>query len=262
MEMDAAEAGKPQGQAAPPDPTLAQPPARRHVPAVVALPDYLVRHYRWAYLWRAAVWFFDHQPIINTVLFGNYRRIMNATLRLLQPARAGRTLQLGAVYGTLVPELAGRLDDLHIIDVAAIQLAATERKLRAAGLRACLGLMNAEHLEYEDDSFDTALMFLLLHELPPEARRRVLQQALRVLRPGGSLVITGYAEAGNTHPFHRFAPFRSILNAAEPFLHGFWNESLPSVLAECASSVGKRVEREEEVPIFGAFYRVVRYRVA
>jgi|GEM_PF-5881062 len=35
------------------------------------LPDYLVRHYNWAYLWLVSVWLFDHQPIINAILFGN-----------------------------------------------------------------------------------------------------------------------------------------------------------------------------------------------
>ena len=29
------------------------------------LPDYLLRHYGWAYIWPPAVWFFEHQPIID-----------------------------------------------------------------------------------------------------------------------------------------------------------------------------------------------------
>lgn len=38
-------------------------------------PDYLARHYWWAYLWSVSVWFFDHQPIINAILFGQYRTL-------------------------------------------------------------------------------------------------------------------------------------------------------------------------------------------
>jgi hypothetical protein len=116
---------------------LASPPA---------LPDYLVRHYAWAYVWPPAVWFFDHQPIINAILFGQYRRIMDETMRLMEPERTGRTLQIAAVYGELTPRLAQKIEDLHLIDVAQVQLRAARRKLAAIGRRAHLAPMNCESL--------------------------------------------------------------------------------------------------------------------
>lgn len=231
------------------------------VAPIERLPDYLVKHYDWAYLWPVSVWFFDHQPIINAILFGNYRRIMDETLRLLEPARAGRTLQIAGVYGELTPKLARHIDDLHVIDVAAVQLAAAERKLAAIGRTAQLERMNAERLRYGDASFDTALMFLLLHELPAEARRNSLREAIRVLKPGGTFVIAEYGEKRKRHFFHRFAPMRWILTWAEPFLGGFWSEDLADVLQDCAREVGRGIELDEHVDIFGGFYRVARFRV-
>lgn len=227
----------------------------------LALPDYLVRYYRWAYLWPFAVWFFDHQPIINAILFGNYRRIMDETRRLMDPATAGKTLQIAAVYGKLTPTLAAEIDELHLAEIAPVQIRAAERKLAMAGLSAHLARMNAESLHYDENSFDTALMFLLLHELTPEARGNSLREAIRVLRPGGRFVVAEYGEAGRGHFFHRFPPMRWILTKAEPFLEGFWNEDLTQTLAECAAGAGKGVELEEQVDIFGGFYRVMRYRV-
>jgi ubiquinone/menaquinone biosynthesis C-methylase UbiE len=226
-----------------------------------ALPGYLVRHYAWTYLWPAAVWFFDQQPIINAILFGQYRRVMDETLRLMAPARAGRTLQIAGVYGELTPTLARHIADLHLIDVAPIQLEAARRKLDGVARTAELGRMNAEALTYPDASFDTALMFLLLHEMPADARRRSLAEAVRVLKPGGSLVIAEYGEK-RRHFFHRFAPMRWILEVAEPFLGGFWRESLVDVLRECAGGVGRAIELDEQVDIFGGFYRVLRVRVS
>ena len=225
------------------------------------LPDYLVRHYRWAYLWPASVWFFDHQPIINAILFGNYRTIMRHTMRLMQSDHAGRTLLIAAVYGELIAKLARVVDELHVADVAPIQLRAAARKLEAAGQSARLARMDAEYLTYGDDGFDTALMFLLIHEMPPQARRNSLRQAVRVLRRGGRLVIAEYGELGRSHPLHRFAPFRWTLTTAEPFLDGFWNEDLARVLRACAADQDKDVEIEEQVDIFGGFYRVVSYRI-
>jgi ubiquinone/menaquinone biosynthesis C-methylase UbiE len=236
---------------------VATPPLAASPPA---LPDYLLRHYAWAYVWPAAVWFFDHQPIINAILFGQYRRIMDTTLRLMAPEAAGRTLQIAAVYGELTPTLARSIDDLHLIDVAPIQLEAAHRKLAAIGRSARLERMNAEHLSYPDATFDTALMFLLLHELPAEARRRALAEAVRVLRPAGHLVIAEYGEK-RRHVFHRFAPMRWLLEWAEPFLGGFWREDLVMTLQQSAASVGRAVVRETQVDIFGGFYRVARFRV-
>lgn len=226
-----------------------------------ALPEYLVRYYRWAYLWPFAVWFFDHQPIINAILFGNYRRIMNETRRLMDAPNAGKTLQIAAVYGKLTPTLAADVDELHLAEIAPVQLKAAKRKLDAAGLKANLARMNAERLEYDGQSFDTALMFLLLHELPPEARRNCLREALRVIRPGGRFVIAEYGEARRRHFFHRFAPMRWILTTAEPFLGDFWNEDLVATLNACAAEEGREIELDEHVDIFGGFYRVMRFRV-
>ena len=244
------------------DITAANYPARyRSTGQLDPLPDYLTRYYAWAYVWPISVWFFDHQPIINAILFGNYDRIMTHTLRLLDSPTAGSTLQIAAVYGKLTPILADNLDDLHLIDAAQIQLDTTQRKLAAIGKSASLACMHAENLAYEDDRFDSALLFLLLHELPARARRECLQEAVRVLRPGGRLVIAEYGECRGRHWFHRLAPMRWVLTTAEPFLGGFWHESLTEVLTESAAQVGKGIELEEQVDIFGGFYRVMRYRV-
>jgi ubiquinone/menaquinone biosynthesis C-methylase UbiE len=238
--------------------SLSAPPAN-----AVPLPAYLERHYAWAYVWPFSVWFFDHQPIINAILFGNYRRIMRHTLRMMEPKTAGRTLQIAGVYGELTPTLMSQgIDDLHLVDAAPIQLEAARRKLEAIGKAAELRRMHAESLSYGDGAFDTALMFLLLHEMPPEARRESLREALRVLKPGGRFVIAEYGEKRRNHLFHRFAPMRWILTKAEPFLGGFWSENLTEVLTECAAGLGRTVVREEQVDIFGGFYRVARYKVS
>lgn len=230
-----------------------------------ALPDYLVRHYWWAYLWRPAVWFFDHQPIIDAIVFGQYRKLTGQVLRLLDPANSGSTLLIASAYGSLIPELAARLDHSRftVIDVAPIQLERARMKLERAGLaeRVQLARMNAEALRFDDSGFDSALLFLLLHELPAEARRRALTEAVRVVRPGGRLVLAEYGADAGRHPFHRWAPLRWIFGAAEPFLPSLWKQDLDALLDQCAAAAGKRVVRGERASIFGGFYRVNRYRI-
>lgn len=251
-----------------PTPTSLRPGlllAPRAEEQAVALPDYLVRNYWWAYLWRPAVWFFDHQPIINGIVFGQYRRLTDETLRLVGGAGAGRTLLIASAYGNLIPRLTATLagGPLTVIDVAPIQLERAQVKLVQAGLakRVQLRRMNAERLYFSDDSQDTSLFFLLLHELPVDARRRAVREALRVTRPGGHLVLAEYGAFTRTHWFHRLAPLRWIFGFAEPFLPSLWHQDLEALLTGQAASLGKRIECEEKVPIFGGFYRAQRYRV-
>lgn len=242
--------------------TLPGHAARRSEPEV---PDYLQRHYWWAYLWPPAVWFFDHQPIINMIVFGQYRKLVDGTLSMLTPEGDGSNLMIASAYGCVVPRLAECLDDqpLTLIDVAPVQLERAEIKLRTAGCTRGVQLarMNAERLTYRDDSYTRSLIFLLLHELPLDARRRALAEAVRVTRSGGELVMAEYGEITPRHPFHRFGLFRWIFGTAEPFLPSLQRQDLDELVDECAQASGKRAVRESRQLFFGGFYRVVRYRI-
>lgn len=228
-----------------------------------AVPDYLFRSYWWAYLWPPAVWFFDHQPIINAILFGQYRKLLKACLELLSPAAAGRTLQIAAVYGVLTPTLAHRLATgaLHLNDVAPIQLSVVRRKLPGDERGARLCRANAESLPYADGVFDSALLFFLLHELPPAARLRVLREATRVVAPGGNLVVADYGELSRSHPFHRIPALRRLLEVLEPYLGDFWRENLDDLVVGCARKHGRSAAKEAARDVFGGFYRLRRYRI-
>ena len=43
-----------------------------------ALPNYLVRHYRWAYLRPTSLRIFDRPLVVSAILWGQYRRDTNA----------------------------------------------------------------------------------------------------------------------------------------------------------------------------------------
>ena len=53
---------------------------------------------------------------------------------------------------------------------------------------------NAERMPFRDDSFDVVTSTFLFHELPRNARRSVYAEMMRVLRPGGLLVIEDSAQ--------------------------------------------------------------------
>lgn len=231
-------------------------------------PEYLAKHYWWAYVCPFSIWFWDHQPLVNAILFGNYRRLINATLTSFKALHPRKTLQISAVYGSITPELASHLegDEFHLVDITPGQLHSARRKLLASPgtmeQARHLVRMNAEKLAYPADTFDATLIFFLLHELPPDVRRRILDEALRVTAPDGHLMITEYGERTASHFFHWFWPSRVILGFFEPFVPAFIEESLGAILGELATAQGKTIVLERQESIFKGFYRHCCYRIA
>ncbi|HEY9640016.1 MAG TPA: class I SAM-dependent methyltransferase [Coleofasciculaceae cyanobacterium] len=61
-----------------------------------------------------------------------------------------------------------------------------------------LAQANAEALPYLDGYFQGVTCVFLFHELPPEARQRVIEQCYRVLQPGGVFVICDSIQASDS----------------------------------------------------------------
>lgn len=226
------------------------------------VPEYLARYYWWAYLWRGSIWFFDHQPVINAILFGQYDKLLKMTLAHVDPA--ARILQLTCVYGKLTPSLLSVTGgEVHLCDAAPGQLRLARRKTGHAAERCHLARMNAECLGYRSDIFDQVLVFFLLHEMPAEARQNTYAEIARVVRPGGSVLITEYAPAPRYHWLYRCIPFRRLLGHLEPFLPGFWREDIAAQLNAAFKRNGKALDGEPDIEYcFAGFYRVMRFNLA
>lgn len=101
----------------------------------------------------------------------------------------GRVLEVGIGTGISLPSYK-RSTRLSGIDISAPMLAKAEERVRKLGLRNVEGLevMDAEKLTFADDAFDVVVAQYVVTAVPnPEA---ALDEFLRVLRPGGEIVIT------------------------------------------------------------------------
>lgn len=182
------------------------------------VPTYLLRHYWWAYVHPRGVKFFDRLWLVNLILLGNYKRLVRSALSEFDAPLQGRILQLACVYGNLTPLLAKRASEaggsLDVVDVLAIQL----RKLRwklPARTPARLLRMDTTALALAKEQYDTVLLFFLLHEQPEDVRVKTLGEALRVLKPGGRLILVDYGTPYWWNPLrYLLAPFLALL---EPF---------------------------------------------
>jgi len=195
------------------------------------IPDYLTRHYRWAYIDPPAIAFFDQGWVVNLILWGQFRRLSERAFAELGDAPLeGTTLQVACVYGDLSPRLAQRVGphgQLEIVDIVPQQLRNVARKIGSAGT-VTTRLCNSADLGGSASRYDRALVFFLLHEQPEAVRRATLSEVIRVVRPGGRIVIVDYHQPHRLHPLRYF--MRPVLRRLEPFAMDLWRDPLETWL--------------------------------
>jgi ubiquinone/menaquinone biosynthesis C-methylase UbiE len=194
---------------------------------------------------------FERQWLVNLILWGNFGRLRDAALQALGDCSAGRTLQIACVYGDLTAQLARRAAQLDVVDVLPVQLDNLARKLpRDARVRRIHGDSTA--LPCDCASYDRALLFFLLHEQPESARRATLAEAMRVVRPGGRIVIVDYHCPHALHPF--YWPMAAILRTLEPFALDLWRHGIREWLPREPAGMRTRLS-------FGGLYQLVTITV-
>lgn len=194
------------------------------------VPKYLDQTYWWAYVHPRAVRVFERDWLVNAILFGNYARLRDAALAELGEAVHGRTLQVACVYGNLTPKIVDRLAPdarLDVVDVLPVQLNNLSKKLEPDE-RVRLVHGDSSALAAPDASYDQVLLFFLLHEQPEVVRRQTLAEALRVVKPGGKVVIVDYHRPARWHPLRPL--MRLVFRHLEPYAMDLWRRPVESFL--------------------------------
>ena len=222
----------------------------------IPVPKYLAQTYWWAYVHPQAVYLFERQWLVNLILWGNFSRLRDAALNAMGTQLDGRTLQIACVYGNLTRRLIDRLGpdaSLDVVDVLPVQLENLARKLPGSS-NVELICRNSAALEFKPASYDRALLFFLLHEQPEDVRRQTLAEALRVVKPGGELVILDYHRP---HPFNPlYLPMTGILRTLEPYALDLWRREIAEWFP-----VHQQITRIEKTTMFGGLYQLLRITV-
>jgi ubiquinone/menaquinone biosynthesis C-methylase UbiE len=214
----------------------------------VQIPDYVLANYWWAYIHPKGVRLFERQWLVNLILWGNYARLRDAAVGECRPGM--RTLQIACVYGDFSKRLAERLAHsgcLDIVDVLPIQLANLRSKLKTA-MTVSLHQCDATALEFADASYDQVILFFLLHEQPAPLRAQTLAEAVRVVKPGGKVVVVDYHRPTPLQPLRYI--FRPILHALEPYALDLWEHDIVEWLPDAARGCANRKQT-----YFGGLYQ-------
>jgi len=152
-----------------------------------------------------------------------YAREHGERLRLLDiGCGTGRTLhQISLAHPTM---------QLHGVDLSPAYIRAARQRLHAVP-ELTLAVENGEALPWADATFDIVTSTYVFHELPRNARRNVVREMLRVVKPGGLLVIEDSAqlsESGEIGSALRQFP----LDFHEPFYADYLEDDLAALVGE------------------------------
>lgn len=106
-------------------------------------------------------------------------------------ARGKRLLEIGVGLGTDFVRFARAGADATGVDLTERAVELVRRRLELEGLSGEVLVADAERLPFADESFDRVYSWGVLHHTPDTAR--AVGEAIRVLRPGGTLCVMLYA---------------------------------------------------------------------
>jgi ubiquinone/menaquinone biosynthesis C-methylase UbiE len=143
-----------------------------------------------------------------------------------------RLLDVGCGTGRTLHQLAAAHPHLrlHGVDMSPAYIKQARKRLLDVD-EVTLAAENAEALPWADGTFDIATSVYMFHELPRNARRNVLRELFRVVRPGGLVVIEDSAqlsESGFLEPVLRGFP----AEFHEPFYADYLEDDLAGILRE------------------------------
>ncbi|MEA2739470.1 MAG: hypothetical protein QOH05_2777 [Acetobacteraceae bacterium] len=123
--------------------------------------------------------------------------VEDALLALVPPGPEGRLLDIGTGTGRVLELLAPRVKQALGVDASKAMLALARARLSGPGLAHCaVRLADMYRLPLADCSFDTVVLQMVLHHAEDPAG--AVREAIRVLNPGGTLLVIDLAEHERT----------------------------------------------------------------
>ena len=95
-----------------------------------------------------------------------------------------------------------------------------------------IGTTERRFTDLMNERFDAVTSVFLFHELPADARRRVMREAFRVLVPGGRFVVCDSAQLSDSRELEEVLhTFPATYH--EPYYKGYLRDDLAEVMTEC-----------------------------
>jgi ubiquinone/menaquinone biosynthesis C-methylase UbiE len=198
----------------------------------------------------------DFQPVIAAILLFQYDRLVSAITRRLRRMNLvdQDVLITSCAFGNVMRRVArasvlAGARRVRVVDIIENELLHAQRKMPDFDDYLSFERDDAAALSLPDASVGANVLFFLLHELPHALKGQVLQEACRVLAPGGTLFL---AEFHRPHSIVLRALSWTYFKVFEPLGLALWSTHDPLAQLE---SLGMRCERR--AIFFGNFQVIV-----
>lgn len=202
-------------------------------------PRYYLRNFHWqtdGWFSRRSARLYDLQV---ELLFGGTADIMRRmgippVVDHLRDESAPRVLDVGTGTGRFLLQLARALPSARYtgLDLSRPYLQEAAQVLDEVR-DLSLVADNAESMPFKDGTFSAVTSVFLFHELPRAARRQVGREMLRVLRPGGLLMITDSAQLSDSQVLQP-----ALENFAQVYHEPFYREYIRDDLETWLDDIG------------------------
>ena len=193
-----------------------------------AIPRYLDETYTWAYLNPRSVKLLDRELVVATILWWQHRKLERMVLAEIDPGST--VLQTACVYGDLSPVLArhiGAEGSLEIVDVSKAQVDKCSEKMRNYPF---VSVRRLDVLDLGDGEYDTVCCYFLMHEVPDDYKRGLVDVVLNNIGPDGKVVFIDYHKPHWANPLK---PVMSIVfDTLEPFAKSLWRQDIRDFASE------------------------------
>lgn len=190
----------------------------------IQVPAYLKTVYSWLYLNPKVYNFFDNSILLNVLTLGYHSRLAEEVKKEL--SAQSNVLQVGVTLGSQTEKaysVAGMLGEYTIVDVVQKMLVNYEEKHLEQRIKyVCANVAKSIKGEY-----DTIICYMLLHELPPVTRAKVLENIINALKPGGKVIFIDYHMPSSYNPLKYF--IRAINRLYQPFAESIWKDAIKTL---------------------------------
>ena len=151
-------------------------------------------HIYWIYKSPLFIRLADRMFVVSSILLGQYSKLVDCVVKRLNPSlKDKRVLQISCAFGNVsekIAESCAKQDarEFVLTDIMQSEIDNAERKLKRFGKLCTFLKQDATNLEFEDQSFDYVVVFFLPHELPSDKKVKLIEEANRVLKPGGKVI--------------------------------------------------------------------------
>lgn len=184
-------------------------------------PPYIRNVYSWLYFKPFVYNILDNSIIQNLLTFGYHNTLIEELKKEIAPH--SKILQIGVTLGSQIEKTyhaVGTFGTYSIVDILPHQLENCQEK----HLEQKINFIHADASKTIKGEYDTIICYMLLHELPPITRTKLLKKSISALKPGGKIIFIDYHKPSPFNPLWYF--IRAFNRLYQPFAEALWKNSI------------------------------------